>query len=59
MPPTDGMGSNSGKPVKKGTVPGKQCQGKRQEFRKPAVRQPRFEGKCEELKGHIYDCSDS
>lgn len=22
-------------------------------------RQPKFEGKCSELKGHIYDCSDS
>jgi hypothetical protein len=21
-------------------------------------RQPKFEGRCEELKGHIYDCSD-
>lgn len=27
---------------------------------KPAViRQPRFEGKCKSLKGHIYDCSDA
>ena len=24
-----------------------------------AVKQPKFEGKCEELKGHIYDCSDA
>jgi hypothetical protein len=23
-----------------------------------AIRQPKFEGKCEELKGDIYDCSD-
>ena len=22
-------------------------------------RQPKFEGRCEELKGHIYDCSDA
>jgi hypothetical protein len=22
-------------------------------------RQPKFEGKCDELKGHIYDCSDA
>ena len=22
-------------------------------------RQPKFEGKCEHLKGHIYDCSDA
>lgn len=24
-----------------------------------APRQPKFEGKCDDLKGHIYDCSDS
>jgi hypothetical protein len=23
------------------------------------IRQPKFEGKCEDLKGHIYDCSDA
>jgi hypothetical protein len=23
------------------------------------ARQPRFKGKCKELKGHIYDCSDA
>eukprot|EP00978_Attheya_sp_CCMP212_P014069 scaffold35698_cov63-Attheya_sp.AAC.12 len=23
-----------------------------------AMRQPKFEGKCKELKGHIYDCTD-
>ena len=28
-------------------------------FRKVPPRQPKFEGKCEDLKGHIYDCSDS
>ena len=22
-------------------------------------RQPKFEGKCDDLKGHVYDCSDS
>ena len=22
-------------------------------------RQPKFEGKCDELKGHVYDCSDA
>jgi hypothetical protein len=24
-----------------------------------APRQPKFEGKCDALKGHIYDCSDA
>jgi hypothetical protein len=34
-------------------------------FRKPAtvtrlvIKQPKFEGKCEDLKGHIYDCSNA
>jgi hypothetical protein len=32
-----------------------QCHG----FKKPVVKQPKFEGKCEELKGHIYDCTVS
>jgi hypothetical protein len=31
----------------------------RRAFKKPPTRQPRFQGKCDELKGHIYDCSDS
>ena len=26
---------------------------------RPVTRQPKFEGKCEDLKGHIYDCSDA
>jgi hypothetical protein len=32
---------------------------KRRAFKKPMVKQPKFEGKCEELKGFICDCSDS
>ena len=28
-------------------------------FKKPIIKQPKFEGKCEELKGHVYDCTDS
>ena len=29
-------------------------------FPKPViVRQPKFEGKCDGLKGHVYDCSDA
>jgi hypothetical protein len=23
---------------------------------RPVIKQPKFEGKCEDLKGHIYDC---
>jgi hypothetical protein len=26
---------------------------------RPVARPPEFEGKCKELKGHIYDCSDA
>jgi hypothetical protein len=32
---------------------------RRHAFKKPVVRQPKFEGKCDELKGFIFDCSDS
>jgi hypothetical protein len=38
---------------------------RRRGFRKPAtvtrpmIKQPKFEGKCEDLKGQIYDCSDA
>ena len=28
-------------------------------FKKPVVQQLKFEGKCAELKGCIYDCTDS
>jgi hypothetical protein len=28
-------------------------------YKKPAILQPKFEGKCADLKGHIYDCTDS
>jgi hypothetical protein len=32
----------------------------RRAFKKPIVRQPKFEeGNCEELKGHVFDCSNS
>jgi hypothetical protein len=31
----------------------------RRAFKKPIVRQPKFEGSSEDLKGHVYDCSNS
>jgi hypothetical protein len=35
-------------------------QGNRQHaFKKAIVRQPKFEGKCKELKGFVFNCSDS
>ncbi len=33
--------------------------GGRRAFKKPIIQQTKFEGKCVELKGFIYDCSDS
>jgi hypothetical protein len=33
--------------------------GGRRAFKKPIIQQTKFEGKCVELKGYIYDCSDS
>jgi hypothetical protein len=26
---------------------------------RPVIKQPKFEGKCKDLKGHIYDCTDA
>ena len=34
-------------------------QGYHQKLSGVPPRQPKFEGKCEDLKGHIYDCSDA
>ena len=48
-----------------GEADNQKSRNRRRGFRKPAgtprpiLRQPKFEGKCEELKGHIYDCSDT
>jgi hypothetical protein len=36
----------------------KQYQSKRHVFKKPVTKAPQFEGKCAELNGHTYDCSD-
>ena len=37
---------------------GKKTGGAGQSFKGFAPRAPKFEGKCVDLKGHIYDCSD-
>jgi hypothetical protein len=42
----------------------KQLPRRRGAFNKPTTtptrpKQPKFKGKCEDLKGHIFDCSDS
>jgi hypothetical protein len=58
-------GGSGDKPSKKGSVDssgnnrslqqGNRCHA----FKKAVVRQPKFEGKCDELKGFIFNCSDS
>jgi len=42
------------------TEPGKGNRQRQQcrTYKKPIAAQPKFEGRCEELKGYIYDCSD-
>ena len=35
------------------------CRTNKHKGRANAPRAPKFEGRCEDLKGHIYDCSDS
>jgi hypothetical protein len=45
--------------ISKPSPQGNQHGNRRRAFKKPVTRQPRFQGKCDELKGHIYDCSDS
>jgi hypothetical protein len=45
--------------ISKPSPQGNQHGNRRRAFKKPMTRQPRFQGKCDELKGHIYDCSDS
>ena len=40
--------------------PGKGSKGQRcTGYKKPVIKQPKFEGHCEELKHYIYDCSDT
>ena len=56
---TDGGGGTPSKDRNESTGSGKRNPQK-QGYQKPiAARQPKFEGKCDELKGHIYDCSDA
>jgi hypothetical protein len=45
--------------ISKPSLEGNQHGNRRRAFKKPVTRQPRFQRKCDELKGHIYDCSDS
>jgi hypothetical protein len=55
----DAGGDDSGSPKdKRATGVNKAYQG-RYGFQRPTGKQPKFEGKCDDLKGHIYDCTDS
>jgi hypothetical protein len=40
----------------KGAGKGNNNQNKRGQAPRPVFRQPKFEGRCDDLKGHIYDC---
>ena len=54
--------TSSGKPsYKDKTSKGTEAEASKRanRFKKSVVRQPKFEGKCEELHGHVYDCTDS
>jgi hypothetical protein len=56
-----GGGNKGGATIKKEGGKGRRQsrqQQLRQEFRKPAVKQPRFEGRCKGLEGFIYGCFD-
>ena len=61
MGESDKTSGRSGKPTttkSAGDETGSNRKGRRN-FKKPAFRQPKFEGKCDKLKGFIYNCSDS
>jgi hypothetical protein len=55
LPEKTSMNDEASKPSPQGNQHGN----RRRAFKKPMTRQPRFQGKCDKLKGHIYDCSDS
>jgi len=60
---SDARATGGGRPHGLKSEPGKgngnwQQQGLHQNFKKPILKQPKFEGRCEELKWHIFDCSD-
>ena len=57
-----GGASAEGPPKDKKDLPGGKKPFRHGGYQKSAAampRQPKFEGKCDELKGQIYDCSDS
>ena len=54
---TGGKSSES-EPKKQGGYQGR-FPYKRQAFEKAVVKVPKFEGRCEQLSGHIYDCGDN
>jgi hypothetical protein len=54
VPESESTNNNISKPHHHGNQQGNH----RRAFKKPVTRQPRFQGKCDDLKGYIYDCSD-
>ena len=64
MPAEDGASGNAGgddssSPKDKRTQGMNKTYQGRYGFQRPTVKQPKFEGKCDNIKGHIYDCTDS
>ena len=57
--PPDRGGRDEGEKTGTGYKGSRPWPTRRGAFRKPVVQQAKFEGKCAELKGCIYDCTDS
>lgn len=55
LPKPDGTGSGDFKPDPGG---GNDANDKKKKIQQPGFAKPKFEGACEGLKGHIFDCSN-
>jgi hypothetical protein len=55
VPESESANDNTSKPQHHGNQQGN----RHRAFKEPVTRQPRFQEKCDDLKGYIYDCSDS
>ena len=55
----DGGSGDATPKDKKESVGGKKLPYRYGNQKNAVPRQPKFEGKCDKLKGHVYDCSDA
>ena len=55
----DGGGGDATPKDKKESASGKKLLYRYGNQKNAVPRQPKFEGMCDELKGHVYDCSDA